>query len=91
MIIRTLSDFRRVIRSGPYAWPGGYDVIFATSDGGTLCHACAEQHRREIADAIASVNVRGGWHVSGVFLSCDTDGPVHCDHCAREIVEELID
>lgn len=90
MHIRTVSDFRRFIRSGPYAWPGGYDVLFATSDGGTLCHACAESNRRQVVDSLAIVDVRGGWHVSGVFLSCDTDGELWCDHCDKLLTGEEV-
>lgn len=90
MHIRTVSDFRRFIRSGPYAWPGGYDVLFATSDGGTLCHACAESNRRQVVDSIATVNIWGGWHVSGVFLSCDTDGDLWCDHCDKLLTGEEV-
>lgn len=88
MTIYTVADFRRLVRSGPYAWPGGYDVIFTTSDGGTLCHGCTSANRREIVDSMARVDVRSGWHVSGVFLSCDTDDGVMCDHCGKVLAEE---
>jgi hypothetical protein len=52
MIIKTISDFRRVIRSGPYAWPGGYPLYFVTSDGGALSFKTAKEERSSILKAI---------------------------------------
>jgi hypothetical protein len=33
----------------PYAWPGGYEKIAITDDGGALCHECVKSELREIA------------------------------------------
>jgi len=33
MKIETISDFRKAMRHGPYAWPGGYPCYFIMGDG----------------------------------------------------------
>lgn len=86
MLIKTVSDFRRAVRIGPYAWPGGYDLYFITSDGGCICHACANKERRNIADSVAT-KCDDGWRVVALEATCDTDGPVQCDHCYTVLLE----
>jgi hypothetical protein len=34
--IKSVSDYRKAVRNGPYAWPGGYPLFFVTSDGAAL-------------------------------------------------------
>lgn len=62
MKIDTINDFGKALRSGPYAWPGGYPIFFLTSDGGALSFASAWMNRKIIARAIAD-NDHGGWRV----------------------------
>jgi len=83
MDIRTLSDFRRAMRAGPYAWPGGYPVYFVTADGAALSFQAARDNRREILDAIASDDNGGGWRVVGADLALE--GPLFCDHTGQPI------
>ena len=90
MRITTVSDFRRAVRMGPCAWPGGYDLYFVTSDGGCLCHACASKERRNVADSIAT-KCDDGWRVMAVDTTADTDSEVRCDHCNVVLKEEWID
>ena len=80
MNIQTVSDFRRAVRFGPFAWPGGYDIMFLTSDGGTLCNACVNAERRNIADSIAT-KCNDGWRVTAAFSTADCDEMQVCDHC----------
>jgi hypothetical protein len=53
MRIKTISDFRRAIRNGPYAWPGGYPLFFVMADGESLSFQAARENRRSILDALA--------------------------------------
>lgn len=32
MQINSISDFRKAMRNGPYAWPGGYPLFFVMGD-----------------------------------------------------------
>jgi len=36
MMIDNTKQLKAAIRSGPYAWPGGYTIIFFTLDGSAL-------------------------------------------------------
>ena len=80
MLISSVSDFRRAIRFGPFAWPGMNDIYAITSDGGTLCHKCMSSERRAIVDSIAT-KCDDGWRVVALDATCNTDSEVRCDHC----------
>jgi hypothetical protein len=83
MKIMTTKDFKKAIRNGPFAWPGGYSVLFICSDGGLLCHECANKNARRIIDSIRN-NSRDGWKVEAICIEA-----VSAD-CAREVSEDLI-
>lgn len=36
MLINSISDFRKAVRNGPYAWPGGYPLYWIMSDGAAV-------------------------------------------------------
>ena len=64
----------------PYAWPGGYERIAITDDGGVLCHKCVKSELRQIARSYKG----NGWHV----VACDIvenydEGTLYCNHCER--------
>ncbi len=86
MLIKTVADFRMALRFGPYAWPGGYDHYFVTSDGGCLCHTCADAERRNIVDSVAT-KCDDGWRVVALDATCNTDSEVRCDHCSKVLQE----
>lgn len=84
MQIETISDFRKAIRAGAWAWPGGYPKFFITSDGGALCFEAAKEQRRCILEAIAS-DARDGWRVVAVEINWE-DSELVCDH-SGELIE----
>ena len=45
MLINSISDFRRAIHNGPYAWPGGYPLYFITARqrGVVISKPCQER------------------------------------------------
>lgn len=88
MLIHTVSDFRRAVRNGPFAWPGGYDTFAITHDGAALCYDCMDKERRLIADAIGN-NLNDGWRVVAIDATCNTDSEVVCDHCGAVIAEDF--
>lgn len=73
------------LRSGPYAWPGGYECFYLTGDGGTLCHDAV---RDNLASVMWSIRNRcdDGWRVVAMDCAANYDGPVTCDHTGRVIV-----
>ena len=64
----------------PFAWPGMYEKIAITDDGGVLCHACVKSELRQIATSYKG----DGWHVVDMDIveSYDED-PLYCDHCGK--------
>lgn len=82
MNIKTISDFRRAMRHGPYAWPGGYPCYFVTKDGGTLSFDAARECRREILEAIRDNN-NPCWRVIGLDINWEME--LYCDHTGKQI------
>lgn len=84
MNIKTVSDFRKAYKSGPYAWPGGYPMYFITADGAALSWAAAKERRGEIVRAIASQDTRSGWCITGADVNWE-DESLYCDHTGDKI------
>lgn len=84
MNIKTISDFRRAIRNGAYAWPGGYPLFFITADGAALSFEAAKQERRNILEAIRDNDTRSGWRVEGMDVNWEDTG-LHCEHTGKPI------
>lgn len=80
-----LRDIKQQLRNGSYAWPGGYPLFFATSDGASLCFECVRRQWRNICEAHIVFGYRNsGWRVE----ACDAnweDPSLHCDHCSKRI------
>jgi hypothetical protein len=83
MYINSISDFRRAIRNGPYAWPGGYPCYFVTNDGAALSWLAVQNNRRAILEAIAG-NLRDGWRVTGMDINWE-DPALYCDATGERI------
>jgi hypothetical protein len=83
MHINSISDFRRAIRNGPYAWPGGYPYYFVTSDGAALSWLSVQNNRRAILEAIAN-KLRDGWRVIGMDINWE-DSALYCDDTGERI------
>lgn len=83
MQINTVHDFRRAIRNGAYAWPGGYPLYFVTSDGGVLSFDAARANRRLILESV-SAHSNDGWRVIGVDVNWEDDS-LYCDDTGARI------
>jgi hypothetical protein len=83
MQINTAHDFRRAIRNGAYAWPGGYPLYFITSDGAALSFDAAKAERRNILQSIAHRS-NDGWRVIGADVNWE-DQDLTCDHTGERI------
>ena len=83
MLINSISDFRRAIHNGPYAWPGGYPLYFITHDGAALSFKAARQERRAILESIRDRS-NDGWRVVGMDVNWE-DAELTCDHTGEPI------
>jgi hypothetical protein len=80
----TLLEIKRALRSGPYAWPGGYPLFFITSDGAALSFKAVRKEWRNIVDAHLRKDTRCGWHIAAVDVNWE-DSQLTCDHTNEHI------
>ena len=81
--INTVAQFKATLRAGAYAWPGGYPLYFATSDGAALSFASARAECRNVIDSIAHGH-NDGWRVIGCQINYEDIGLL-CDHSGEPI------
>lgn len=67
----------------PYAWPGGYEIVFVTDDGEILCHDCVRSNWRGVLDSTKH-DINDGWRIVRMIAEA-----VSAD-CAREVDESLV-
>jgi hypothetical protein len=79
----TISDFRRAMRNGAFAWPGGYPLYFVTSDGEALSFDAAKSERRAILEAIRDRS-NDGWRIVAVDVNYE-DSALYCAHTGEKI------
>ena len=83
MTINSTLEFKKALRVGPYAWPGGYPLFFICDDGGYLCCKCARTEAYEIMRSIIRKQ-SDGWRVVGQDVNWE-DSHAHCEHCGDRI------
>lgn len=74
-----VSDLQQFIRSGGYAWPGGYQCALLMLDGEVIDAQSARENYRLIRRATGS-----DWTPVEVFIHWEGD-PLTCAHSGREI------
>ena len=79
----TVHQFIAQLRSGAYAWPGGYPVYFVMSDGEALSYAAAKANARIIARAIRGDDNTGDWRVIAADINWEDPALFCCHTCAR--------
>ena len=91
-------DVRRLkeaVRTG-YAWPGGYELVYVTTDGALLCGACVRSNWLEV---LCGTKRRdgSGWGIAAITMEAVSpectremageDYISYCDHCSKEFGE----
>lgn len=82
----TLLDIKRALRSGKYAWPGGYPLFFVTADGAALSFEAVRAEWRNVVSAHLDprYGVKSGWYVDGIDTNWE-DPELFCDHTGKRI------
>jgi len=83
MLIKTVSDFRKAMRHGPYAWPGGYPCYFIANDGEPISFEAAKAEKRQIIESIGR-GIRDGWHLVAFDINWEDD-ELTCAHTGERI------
>jgi len=68
-------------------WPGGYDILYLTKKGDTLCAKCAceewRKHRKMATADLKWEDTCEGWYSQEV----PPDEDIVCDGCSKIVVE----
>jgi hypothetical protein len=89
--INTTAELKAALRT-KYAWPGGYEIVYLTSDGALLCGECVEKQLRSVLSAIRN-RCSDGWRVVGCGYeatsaeSTESELCSQCDHCGKDFGE----
>ena len=83
MYIKNTKQLKAALRSGPYAWPGGYPLYFITSDGAALSFQAVRDNFRSVLWSIRHA-VNDGWRVVAIEVNWE-DIDLYCDHTGEPI------
>ena len=81
-----------IIRN-PYVWPGGYERLIVTNDGGLICSKCCKSEFKNMLHSTL-LSYRDGWQVESACYEAispesTTEGYINtCCHC-NKLVGEL--
>ena len=82
--IENANQLKSSIRAGEYAWPGGYQLFFITSDGASLSFASVRENFCAVLDSVKT-ECADGWRVIAITGEHECDEPVFCDHSGEQI------
>ncbi len=81
--INTTSDLKTALKSGSYAWPGGYPQYFLTDDGEALSFETVKEEYR-LAYRSTRDKCRDGWQIVGVDVNWENHDLL-CAHSGERI------
>lgn len=67
------------------AFPGGYSILYLTTDGDTLCSACVNDPENPIH--FVDEEEFDDWTIESDFIHWEGE-PDECAHCGRELPSE---
>jgi len=81
--LETLAQVKAALRSGGFAWPGGYPLYFVTRDGAALSFEAVRSMFRQVASDFVD-DTSTGWRVEAVDANYE-DSELRCDHTGELI------
>jgi hypothetical protein len=84
MLINSISDFRRAVRNGPYAWPGGYPLYWVMGDGEACMFRVAKDERRAMLEALRDGQPCDPWRPVALEVNYE-DASLYCAHRGERI------
>ncbi len=82
-MVNSISDFRKAVRHGPYAWPGGYPTYWLMSDGEACKFKVSKWMRRQMLEALRD-NDNSGWRPVAFEINWE-DANLFCAHTGERI------
>ena len=80
----TRTDLLSFIRSGGYAWPGGYQCALLMADGEVIDAQAARENYRQIRRNMGNDFYNRDWRPETVFVHWEGE-PLQCAHSGRDI------
>ena len=74
----TVQQLKETIRSGAYAWPGGYPKYFVTDDGGALSFDSVRENFRLVLDSVKHKR-NDGWRAVACDINWEDENLYCCD------------
>lgn len=81
--IKTVADLKATLRAGQYAWPGGYQLYFITSNGEALSFDAVRENFRECIDNMRT-RYRCDWNIVACHVNYE-DNDLVCAHTGKLI------
>lgn len=79
-----IDSLKSFIRTGGYAWPGGYQCALMMADGEVICSRSARANYRQIRDAMRCAGSNRDWAPIEVFIHWEGK-PLICADSGEEI------
>ena len=79
-----IGHLQEFIRSGGFAWPGGYQCALLMADGECIDAQAAREHYALIRRAMRDCDARSDWLPVAVFIHWE-GAPLICAHSNRQI------
>lgn len=80
----SVQQLKAELRTGQYAWPGGYPKYFVTDDGQAMSFDSVKKNYRLVLDSVKHGN-NDGWRVVDVDINWEDDHLICCH--SGEIIE----
>ena len=74
----TTTELKNEIRSGAYAWPGGYPKFFVMGDGEAMSFDAVRENFRLVLDSVKNQR-NDGWQTVGVDINWEDENLYCCD------------
>lgn len=83
--MKTTQALKNFIRSGGYAWPGGYPCFALMGDGEVIdAQSARENYKQILRETRAEIPCNKDWKFVGVDIHWEGE-PLQCAHSGREI------
>lgn len=80
----TLLELKQALRTGHYAWPGGYPKYFIAADGNALSFAAVYQEIKQVMRALRHPGTDRDWQIIAVDVNWE-DESLFCVHTGQPI------
>lgn len=84
--IKSIADVKSSLRSGEYAFPGGYRLAFITGDGCVLSFDAVNDNFIEVAYSL-NRNIHDGWYITGLLVCDECEDITVCDYTGETLYD----